>query len=392
MKYIEDFVALFAYSQVRVSDFDKKIADSLGWQCIEGKAFTQKQAEIAVRLLRKYKKQFHALGKPEIDIILENPLYKYSIRVIDLQTSVTYDKKDQKFRLKFPFNQELVTKIRQLGTKNHLVKPLWDADNKNWTLDLNEVSLNFIANDLVPLNFEISEEIQKFLEDSQKIKENFEDFIPMLVKSNDTYYFKNVKTDFSTTDLTDALVESVNLGVTTYDDVIYDEISIVAQEYPMYMVFKKHERQNFVLPKNKFTRSQILQFMKDMKTVNAIFLDESAKPDVLKSWIFDLKSAGISLDEVGVFFRQPNEGTGIEFNSVVKECKLNKTANENVKWMFLTAKYPKSLVKNGKIAEICLFDNHYVFAHHTLQSIVKNSMFNFAHNEHTKQGDSFVVL
>ncbi len=392
MKYIEDFVALFAYSQVRVSDYDKKIADSLGWQCVDNKAFTQKQSEIAIRLLKKYKKQFLALGKTEIEGILETPVFRNSIRVIDLSTSVIFDKKELKFKIKFPFNQELVTKLRQFGSKSHLAKPYWDADNKSWNLDSNEISLDFIASELVPLKFEISEEIVKFLEESQKIKENFEDYMPMLVKGHDSYYFKNVKTNFSSQNLLDALTESVQLGVPVYDDQISEEIDIICDKNPMYKVFKNQEKQNFVLDKKSVSRTQVLSFMKEMKTVNAIFLDENVRAETLKSWIFDLISCGVELDEVGVYFRQRNENNGVEFNTVVKDCKLNKTADDNVKWMFLTTKYPKSLVKNGKIAEICLFDNHYVFTHHTVQSIIKNSIFNFAHNEHTRQGDNFVVL
>lgn len=392
MKYIEDFVALFAHNQVRVSDYDKKIADSLGWQCIDNKAFTQKQSEIAIRLLKKYKKQIIALGKPEIEQILENPLFRNSIRVIDLQTSVTFDKQAQRFKLKFPFNQELVTKIRQFGTKNTLSKPNWDADGKVWQFEANENSLEFIASELVPLNFEISPEISNFLTDMQKIKENFEDYLPMLVKENGNYFFKNIKTEFSSKNLIDALVESIQLAVTVYDDEISEEIDIISERNLMYKVFKKQEKQNFVLNKGSISRTEILSFMKEMKTVNAIFLDENIQAESLKKWIFDLVSCGVDLDDVGVFFRQRNENGGLEFNSVVKECKLNKSADQNVKWMFLTTKYPKSLVKNGKIAEICLFDNHYVFTHHTVQSIVKNSIFNFAHNEYVKQGDNFVGL
>ncbi len=392
MKYIEDFVALFAYNQVRVSDYDKKIADSLGWQCIDNKAFTQKQSEIAVRLLKKYRKQFLLLGKSEIELILENPVFRNSIRIIDLSKSITLDKKDLKFRIKFPFNQELVTKIRQFGTKNNLSKPFWDPDAKTWTLDLNETSLDFIAMDLLPMDFEISEEIVKFLEESQKIKENFEDYIPMLIKGQNEYYFKNIKTNFSSNNLLEALVESVQLGVSVYDDQISEEIDIICQSNPMYKVFKNQERQNFVLDKKNISRTQVLSFMKEMNTVNAIFLDENSRAESLKNWIFDLKTCGVDLDEVGVYFRQRNEEGGAEFNTVVKECKLNKSADDNVKWMFLTTKYPKSLVKNDKIAEICLFDNHYVFTHHTVQSVIKNSIFNFAHNEHMRQGDNFVVL
>jgi hypothetical protein len=392
MKYIEDFVQLFAIGQIHLSTFDEKIASSLGWQCVENKAFTQKQAEIALRLLKKYKKQFLTLGHENIELLIDAPVYKYALRVIDNQSAVSLDYKDQKFRVKFPFNQELVTKIRQFSSKTTLTKPSWDPETKTWQFDLNEKSLEFIFNELLPLKFEVTDEISEILEKYQKIKENFEDYVPMLVKHHDSYCFKNIKSNFSSTDLTSALIESVKLAVSVYDDQIYEEIDIVGSEYPMYNIFKQHEKQNFVLPKEKYSRTQILHFMKDMDTINVIFLHENANAETLKNWIFDLESCGISLSDVAVLFRQNNEGQGVEFNSVVKSYNLNKSTQDNVKWIFLGGKYPKSLVKNEKIANICLFENQYVYTHHTIQSIMKNSIFNFAHNEHTKQGDGFVVL
>jgi hypothetical protein len=392
MKYIEDYVTLFTSYVIRLSDFDQKIALSLGEQCLNNKPFTSKQADISIRLLRKYKGQFISLGHTSIIEMLDSPIFKHSFRIVDTQKLVYVDHVAKKFNLKFPFDQDLVTKIRGLNTKKGMFKSEWNADAKQWTMDLNEECLKFIIDYLLEKNFEVSEEIQQFIEKYQEITEDFEKYIPMLVKENDTYFFKNMKTEFSTTELTAALVQSAKLAVHVFDDVISEEIEILAQKNPLARVFTKQESQNFQLSKNDYTRTSLIKFAKDMDCLTAIFLDESATSDTMQMWVDALKSADIDLDEVGVFCRRKNDTDGIKFNTVVKEYGLNKSPTDNVKWVFLMTKYPKSLIKADKIADVCLFDNKYINAHHTVKSIVKNSVFNFLHNEHMTRGDEFVVL
>ena len=392
MKYIEDYVAHFATYTIRFSNFDEKIAQSLGMQCFEGKAFTAKQADIAIRLLKKYKSQFVAQGFTDLPNILENPTYKFSFRVVDQQKLVFVDHAQKKFMLKFPFDQNLVTELRSLNAKKGMFKAEWDQDQKQWTLDLNEESLKFIIEKLSERNFEITDEIRNFSEKYQEITENFENYIPMLVKENGQYIFKNIKTDFSSNELYPALVQAAKLAVSVYDDEVSEEITKLTEENPLARVFAEHEKQNFNVSKNKFSRNQLVNFAKSFDTGVAIFLDESATADTLKMWVDSLISCGISLDEVGVFCRQKNDTNGIAFNTVIKENGLNKSVSDNVTWMFLMTKYPKSLVKVDKMPEICIFDNKYINAHHTVKSVVKNSMLNFLHNEFSSRGDEFVVL
>ena len=392
MKHIEDYISLFTSYTIRLSDFDQKIAHSLGEQCLLDKPFTAKQADIAIRLLRKYKSQYIALGHTSIIEILDNPIYKHPFRIVDTQRLVYVDHATKKFKLKFPFDQDLVTKIRGLNTRKGMFKSEWDADAKQWTMELNEESLKFIIDYLQDKNFDVTEEIQNFIEKYHEITENFEKYIPMLVKENDTYFFKNMKTDFSTTDLLTALVQSAKLAVHVFDDQIYDEIQVLTHQNPLAKVFTKQENQNFQLSKNDYTRTSLIKFAKDMDCLTAIFLDESATSDTLQMWVEALKSANVNLDDVGVFCRRKNDQDGIKFNTVVKDYGLNKSPTDDVKWVFLMTKYPKSLIKADKIADVCLFDNKYVNAHHTVKSIVKNSVFNFLHNEHMTRGDEFVVL
>jgi len=82
MEYIEDLVKLFA-GKLQLGNFDQRIASSLAEQAYRENPFTEKQAVIALRIIKKYRRQFVALGILNVDLLLDTPKYKYPFRVVD---------------------------------------------------------------------------------------------------------------------------------------------------------------------------------------------------------------------------------------------------------------------------------------------------------------------
>lgn len=381
MKYIEDLVEQFALSAIHTSNFDEKISQSLGVQCLNGKGFTQKQAEIALRLVKKYRNQFYKLGVQNIDLMLENPVYKFSIRTIDQVKMVSVDPTTKKFVIRFPFNQNLVTLLRTLNQKEKLTKAEWDPDNKYWTLEPNEISLTFIAESLSD-DFVLDETVKEYLVKYNEIRDNFENFVPFMVKENGTYSFRNIKTDFTSTELLPALVESAKLGVHVYDDNAMEDLTALIETSPLTKIYKHSSNQKFFVDSSKYSRHEVLRFIKDMDVTTAIFVDENISADSMSKWASDLANVGVDLNDVGVFFRRKNDKDGIEFNKVIKDLGLNKEANSSPKWVFLSNKFPKSLLKNDHNIDVCLFVNRYVTSHYSITNTVKNSIFTLQYNEH----------
>jgi hypothetical protein len=393
MKYIEDYVILFSSSALHIGKFDEKIAYSLANQCYENRAFTSKQSDVAIRLLKKYRNQFIKLGYNDLERLIEMPVFKHALRVVSYEKAVTVDKVDKRFLIKFPFNQELVNKFRELNQTTKLTKAAWDNDIKQWTLSLNETSLQFIMNDLIPIGFEVQEDIKEFIVQYDRITNDFEKYIPMLIKSNNLYQFKNIKTDFVSDDLLTSLVESVKLGVYVSDDVVSTEISELTYTMPMAKLFIKSDKQRFFIDSKKYQHSDVLGFINHFNTLTAVFLDDSATVDNLEIWVNSLQDIGVPLEQIGVYFRRKNELGGVEFNNYIKSLKLNKEVdNPDVKWIFLGSKYPKSLIKNNKVADICVMENRYVSTHHSIINVMKNSMLTLNYNEHPISGDNIVKL
>ena len=381
MKYIEDLVEQFGFNRIHVSNFDEKISQSLANQIMGGKAFTHKQAEIALRLVKKYRNQFHKMGVQNVDVMIETPVYRYALRTIDQSKSVYVDPTTKKFVVKFPFNQNLVTLLRSLNQKEKLTKAEWDPDGKYWTLEPNELSLSFISEHLAD-DFTLDETIKGYIEQINMIRENFESYIPTLIKDGLVYKFVNVKTDFETTDLVTALAESAKLGVSVYDDAVAHELKERVAINPLSKIYEKSSNQKFFIDKSKYSRHQVLHLVKEMNVNTAIFVDENISAESMEKWIADLTEIGVSLEDVGVFFRRKNDKDGIEFNKVIKDFGLNKEATANPKWIFLSSKFPKSLIKSELNIDVCLFVNRYVASHYSVINTIKNSVFTLHYNEH----------
>lgn len=380
MRYIEDLVEQFALGHIHVSTFDEKISQSLGNQCFNGKAFTHKQADIALRLVKKYRNQFNKLGITNVEELVENPTYKFTLRTIDQVKSITIDQNNKKFIIRFPFNQNLVTLLRTVNQKEKLARAEWDPDNKYWTLDLNEISLSFIIENLS--DFDIDDQIREYIDTYSKIMNNFEEYVPTLTKQNNSYQFKNIKTEYTSEDLLSSLVESAKLGVHVYDDVVAGELAEYTKETPLAKIYEHGYNQKFFIDKSKYARQSVLTLIKDMDVNTAIFVDENIDANSITKWANDLTDVGVSLDDVGIFFRRKNDKEGIEFNSVIKQLGLNKEANSSPKWVFLSNKYPKSLLKNNHRIDVCLFVNRYITSHYSIINTLKNSIFTLQYNDH----------
>jgi hypothetical protein len=393
MKYIEDYVIHFADGTIRVGSYDERISQSLGLQCWENKAFTQKQAEIALRLIKKYRSQFIQKGYTDIEKHLINPVYKLPLRVISQEKMVSIKWKEKQFVLKFPFNQELVTELRGINNKNSISKSAWDAEEKHWTLDLNEPSLGFVINKLIPLGFSFDEELREYIDAYEKINKDIEQYIPMLVKENGVYKYKNIKLDFETTDLLTALVECSKNSVNVFADDVSQEIEELLKVTPLARMFVENEKQKFFVSNTKYSRKDVINLTKKFNLTVAIFLDDTASTDTLLSWTNDLVESDVSLSTVGVYFRQKNEGNGVEFNKVIRSSNLNKESDDdNVSWVIVSSKYPKSLIKVNKTPDICICENRYVSTHHSVISAMKNSIFTIQYNEHVLAGEDIAKL
>jgi hypothetical protein len=125
-------------SPISLARYDVKIIQSLAIQTSEqNRAYTDKQAELAVKLIQKYERQL-----TNLKIFLPDALddFRYGIRQVDRTKSLAI--KEDKLILKFPYDTKLLPLVKQMSRDSDGYAK-FDYDSKYWILGLTEPNLNW---------------------------------------------------------------------------------------------------------------------------------------------------------------------------------------------------------------------------------------------------------
>jgi hypothetical protein len=143
---------------VSLARYDVQVLDSMSSATQSGRALTDRQAELAVKIIQKYQKQ---LEKLEISIDpIRTPQYRHGIRTIDRRRLLYVD--NDKIVLQFPYDNKLINDIRDLSK---LSQGNWSFDNNKraWSLAITETNV-IAANGFAKNNqFELDESFVKYV-------------------------------------------------------------------------------------------------------------------------------------------------------------------------------------------------------------------------------------
>ena len=145
---------------VSLARYDVSVLASMSEATQRGRALTDRQAELAVKIIQKYRKQ---LEKLEISIApIDNPHYRLGIRTID-RRRLLYIENDH-IVLQFPYETKLIDDLRDLAK---LSQGSWRfaSEPKAWHLAITET--NVVAANGFAKNheFEISNEFNTYVQE-----------------------------------------------------------------------------------------------------------------------------------------------------------------------------------------------------------------------------------
>ena len=179
---------------INLARYDVQIINSMSEATQSGKPLTDRQAELSVKIILKYRKQ---LEKQGIDISpVETPNFKLGIRQIDRRRLLYVE--NNKIVLQFPYDTTLINDIRDLAK---LSQGAWSFDNdkRAWCLAITEA--NVIA-------------ANGFAKNNQfELDKNFIDYVSEVESCEQTpYEIKLIKTNsgLEITNAAKSLVEAVN--------------------------------------------------------------------------------------------------------------------------------------------------------------------------------------
>lgn len=158
LNYVEDYILFIAGNSgeplISLARYDKPIVASFAAQILRNVALTDKQAQLALKLVQKYRKQISGL-KQQV-CVADTLNFKLGIRQIDRNKRAWIDK--NKIVLKFPYETEIINQIKKYQqTSNGNLS--FQYEQKQWQIAITEDNVNWLCTVAKSLDINLDNEI-----------------------------------------------------------------------------------------------------------------------------------------------------------------------------------------------------------------------------------------
>ena len=133
--------SVFFFSPIiNLARYDTGVIDSMTQATQANQALTERQGELAVKLIKTYKRQ---LANKYVDIapIEEAPAFRVPCRKMDYSRRL--ELRGDRLYVKFPYNTQLIERFRSFKKESH-GHCEFDQTTKEWSLALTEHNLNWV--------------------------------------------------------------------------------------------------------------------------------------------------------------------------------------------------------------------------------------------------------
>jgi hypothetical protein len=144
---------------ISLARYDNNFLDNVTDQTINGGALTDRQAELAVKLITKYRRQLHAHNVDVPDMTV--PTFRRALRIVDRSKSAGVV--DDRIYLKFPYDSKTIDVIRSMS-KQSQGSMLFDRENKIWKMALTEYNVNWVYEYAKQNDFTIDQRLQDLMQ------------------------------------------------------------------------------------------------------------------------------------------------------------------------------------------------------------------------------------
>lgn len=171
---------------LNLARYDVNILANMAGTTILGKALTDRQAELAIKLVAKYQKQFASKGV-DVTPSVQQPVFRQQTRIVDRTHSVFI--RDNFIILKFPYDKSLVQMVSRTA-KESKGSFKFDHELKEWRLSITEHNVNWVSG-LTDCNFTISADVSNLMQLILDCEEK--DYSIQLVELADTFSITNAE-------------------------------------------------------------------------------------------------------------------------------------------------------------------------------------------------------
>jgi hypothetical protein len=335
--------------------WERNFVESLANQLSNGNTLTEKQANLSIKLIKKYKPQLEAYFKTTLD--LDNPVFAHPFRKLYIEKSITVNKNS--IYVKFPYDEAIIKSIQKFvsdtawtpetGYQNSSHKAAvgaWNHEDKVWSFSLREETVLWLGTTLVPQGFVADDTFKNWFDDINNIICQADEYAITAVNDGDRFSFKNASSkipNLETSNVIEFLFHAKNYGVSIWDQAIDARLKEEVKS-PVTLAFLNNQGMIYV-DSNVYELDHFKELILFGGPV-LIVIPGGSEIKHTKAWHQLALDAGINNSEISVMFRTPNQDNG-GFNQYVKENELNNIVSENTKVVFVSTKIPKPLVKSG---------------------------------------------
>jgi len=165
---------------IKLARYDVQIVNNMSWQVLSGISLTDRQADLAVKLILKYRRQF---AKFNIDVApVETPSFRLPVRTID-RTKMIY-LEDGIVKIRFPYDVQMVSDLRKFKETSQ-GRMEWHHDLKVWHCAVTEWNINWLVVWALPRGFDVGPEVLTLFD--QILQAEKQPYGIQLVRTGDTY-------------------------------------------------------------------------------------------------------------------------------------------------------------------------------------------------------------
>jgi hypothetical protein len=392
---VEDLIIALAVSNsVNLNKWDEKLVYSFMDQIGRGLGFTEKQANVALKIVKTHHVQLTIVTGNNIPAFLANPTFRYPFRQINNVRRISIKPNDllgKCIKVEFPYNESYVNAIRK--NKDRLEYAQWNPDEKAWIFALTETSIKVLLEVFSNEQFEFDEIFQIYAEQANAICEHMEEFVPMLALDQGKPIFLNISKNvppLESTDTASALFEARRKGIVTWSDEIIEKFDSLGFDAVVKGLLDSDPGQPFHINSEKMPISCLSTFVSLMGPTLFIIPGGAEFKKVKQAHDF-LRNQGIENKDISVMFRLDSK-IDENFNNFVKENELNSPIGENTKIVFISSKMPKPVLKSNIKFHLVVNMGH-ESVHYSIRDFVKNHENLIYYSEKKAQKDfDFVVM
>ena len=320
-----------------VIDKDAVVLRSLGNVLSSYTYITEKQSQLAIRILQQYKDVFDI-----DDSILLSPVWMYKFRVPE-QSRKLYIKDDQLIMIEFTYSSQIKKELYKLSSK--LDQLLQIDAHKLYSVSLTESNIELLVEHLSPLGFNISDQLQ--------------DFYSTIKSWDGTDSINQYKLDTITHGNFQKQI-AIDLGIDTplNSNLIADR----SKRYQYYINDKPlddslttqiafRSETKIWVNSNNYTLTDVFKSLVELKRLPVLVVFSSNDSKKSLKELVELSDAVrvCNIDDaVGIYFRMSNsEDLGKKFNQLISDNNYNNRLSNLTSVVGIqSTKIPKFIIKN----------------------------------------------